>query len=179
MGRYQQQTLPEEETSSSWSHPGLPGGSVDKESTHGAADAGDPGSIPGSGRSPGGGHGNTLQYSCLENPHGQRSLEGYSPWGHKGWDTTEVTEHAHKPSHPNEGRVASETHFSGGFQGASHSNRDALGKTEPHGSGRGGASNQTSPASLNSETLPTGQCSCRRKRVEGQGDPTLLEPETS
>ena len=28
------------------------------------------------------GHGNPLQYSCLKNPHGQRSLEGYSPWGH-------------------------------------------------------------------------------------------------
>ena len=36
-------------------------------------------SVPGLGRSPGGGHGNPLQYSCLENPHGQRSLEGYSP----------------------------------------------------------------------------------------------------
>ena len=35
-------------------------------------------SIPGLGRSPGGGHSNALQYSCLENPHGQRSLEGYS-----------------------------------------------------------------------------------------------------
>ena len=33
----------------------------------------------GLGRSPGGGHGNPLQYSCLENPHGQRSLAGYSP----------------------------------------------------------------------------------------------------
>ena len=33
--------------------------------------------------SPGGGHGNPLQYSYLENPRGQRSLEGYSPWGHK------------------------------------------------------------------------------------------------
>ena len=32
------------------------------------ANAGDVGSIPGSGRSPGGGHGNPLQYSCLENP---------------------------------------------------------------------------------------------------------------
>ena len=32
------------------------------------------------GRSPGEGHGNPLQYSCLENPHGQRSLAGYSPW---------------------------------------------------------------------------------------------------
>ena len=28
------------------------------------------------------GHGNPLQYSCLENPHEQRSLVGYSPWGH-------------------------------------------------------------------------------------------------
>ena len=39
----------------------------------------DVGSIPGSGRSPGGGHGNPLQYSCLENPNGQRSLVGDSP----------------------------------------------------------------------------------------------------
>ena len=37
------------------------------------------GSIPGLGRFPGGGHGNPIQYSCLENPHGQRSLVGYSP----------------------------------------------------------------------------------------------------
>ena len=36
----------------------------------------DPGSIPGPGRSPEGGHSNPLQYSCLENPHGQRSLTG-------------------------------------------------------------------------------------------------------
>jgi len=35
--------------------------------------------IPGWGRSPGGGHGNPLQHTCLENPHGQRSLVGYSP----------------------------------------------------------------------------------------------------
>ena len=41
----------------------------------------DAGSIPGLGRSPGGGHGNPLQYSCLEREsHGQRSLAGYSPW---------------------------------------------------------------------------------------------------
>ena len=39
----------------------------------------DIGSIPESGRSPGGGHSNLLQYSCLENPHGLRSLAGYSP----------------------------------------------------------------------------------------------------
>ena len=41
------------------------------------------------GRSSGGGHGNPLQYSCLENPHGQRSLAGYSPRGHKELDTSE------------------------------------------------------------------------------------------
>ena len=43
----------------------FPGGSEGKESAY---NAGDPGLIPGSGRSPGGGHGNPLQYSCLENP---------------------------------------------------------------------------------------------------------------
>ena len=52
--------------------------SVGKESP---CNAGDLGSIPGSGRSSGEGNGNPLQYSCLENPHGQRSLVGYSPWG--------------------------------------------------------------------------------------------------
>ena len=36
---------------------------------------------------PDGGHGSPLQYSCLENPHGQKSLVGYSPWGHKEADT--------------------------------------------------------------------------------------------
>ena len=49
----------------------------------------DLGSIPGLGRSPGGRHGNPFQYSCLEKPHGQRSLVGYSPWGRKELDTTE------------------------------------------------------------------------------------------
>ena len=51
------------------------------------------GSIPGFGRFPGGGHGNPLQYSRLENPHGQESLAGYSPQGHKEseLDMTEVT----------------------------------------------------------------------------------------
>ena len=39
-----------------------------------AGDTRDAGSIPESGKSPGGGHGNLLQHSCLENPHGQRSL---------------------------------------------------------------------------------------------------------
>ena len=54
-----------------------------------AGDAGDVGSVPGLGRFPGGGYGNPLQYSCLENPHGQMTLAGYSPWGHKESDTTE------------------------------------------------------------------------------------------
>ena len=62
------------------------GGSDSKES---ACNAGDLGSIPELGRSPGGGHGNPLQYSCLENPHGQRSLGGYSPWRRRESDTTE------------------------------------------------------------------------------------------
>ena len=44
---------------------------------------------PGLGRSPGVGNGNALQYSCLENSHGQRSLVGYNPWGHKESDSTE------------------------------------------------------------------------------------------
>ena len=56
-----------------------------------AGDVRDAGSIPGLGKSSGGGHGNPPQYSCLENPHGQRSLAGYSLWGHKELDTTEVT----------------------------------------------------------------------------------------
>ena len=46
-------------------------------------------SIPGLGRSLGEGHGNPLQNSYLENPQGQKSLAGYSPWGHKESDTTE------------------------------------------------------------------------------------------
>ena len=49
------------------------------------------GSIPGLGRSPGEEHGNPLQYSSQEHLHGQRSLVGYSPWGCKELDMTEVT----------------------------------------------------------------------------------------
>ena len=47
--------------------------------------------VPGLGRSPRGGHGNPLQYSCLENPHGQRSLAGYSSWDHQELDMTKHT----------------------------------------------------------------------------------------
>ena len=61
-----------------------------------AGDIRDAGLIPGLGRSPGGGRGNPLQYSFLEDPHGQRSLVGYSPWGHKELDTTErLSTHAY------------------------------------------------------------------------------------
>ena len=70
---------------------GFPGGSDDKES---ACNAGNLGLIPGLERSPGGGHGSPLQFSYLDNPHGQRTEEmpwtedsaGYSPWGHKNSD---------------------------------------------------------------------------------------------
>jgi len=71
---------------------GFPGGSDGKEST---CSAGDLVSIPGLGRSPGGGHGNPLQYSCLEHPQAQRSLADYSPCGHKESDmiATKHTQH--------------------------------------------------------------------------------------
>ena len=65
---------------------GFPGGSNGKESTCNTRDLS---SIPGSGRSPGGVHGNPLQCSCLENPHGQRNLVGYSPRSCKESDMTE------------------------------------------------------------------------------------------
>jgi hypothetical protein len=67
---------------------------VAQEAKNLPANAGDVrglGLIPGLGRSPGGGHGNPLQNSCLENPRGQRSLVGYSPWGHRELDVTELT----------------------------------------------------------------------------------------
>ena len=65
---------------------GFPGSSAGKESV---CNTGDPGSIAELGRSPGGRHGHPLQCSYLENPHGQRSLVGYSPWGGKELDATE------------------------------------------------------------------------------------------
>ena len=69
---------------------GFPGGSVGEES---ACNAGDAGLIPGSGRSPWGGHGNPLQSSCLENP-----MEREAWWATlcavTKSDTTETTEHA-------------------------------------------------------------------------------------
>ena len=58
---------------------GFPGGTSGKESVCQSKRQREAGLIPGLWRSPGGGHGNPLQYSCLENPHGQGSLAGYSP----------------------------------------------------------------------------------------------------
>ena len=51
----------------------------------------DMGSIRGLGICLGGGLGHPLQYPCLENPHGQKSLVSYGLWGHKESDMTEVT----------------------------------------------------------------------------------------
>ena len=64
------------------------GGLDGKES---ASNVGDLGSIPALGRSPGGGHGNPLQYCCLVNPHGQRNLADSSPWRRTESDTTKAT----------------------------------------------------------------------------------------
>ena len=72
-----------------WLARGLPCGSDGEES---ACDAGDPGLIPRSGRSSGGGNGNPLQYSCLENPtDGGAWGVIVSPWGHKKLDMTGAT----------------------------------------------------------------------------------------
>ena len=71
-------------------HRGLPQWLSGKEP---ACNAGDSGSIPGSGRSPGEGNGNPLQYSFFpRKSHGQRSLVGYSPWGCKRVGDDLVTE---------------------------------------------------------------------------------------
>ena len=64
---------------------GFPGSSAGEESAWNAEDAS---LTPGLGRSSGEGHDNPLQYACLENPHGERSLAGCSPQGHKESDTT-------------------------------------------------------------------------------------------
>ena len=71
---------------------GFPGSSAGKESS---CNGGDLGWNPALGRSPGRGHGNPLQYSCLENPHGQRSLVGYSPWDCKESYATEQLSTVH------------------------------------------------------------------------------------
>ena len=71
---------------------GVPGASVGKESTCPVRNLD---SIPVLGRSPGEGHSNPLQYSCLENLDGQGSLAGCSLWGRKELDKTERLSTAH------------------------------------------------------------------------------------
>ena len=71
----------------------FPGDLDNKES---ACKVGDLGSISGLVRSPGGGHGNPLQNSCLENLHGQRSLAGYHPWG---CSQAQLSSSAHRQNH--------------------------------------------------------------------------------
>ena len=69
-----------------------PGGADGKES---ACNAGDPGSIPGLRRSPGGGHGKPTPVLLPGEFHGQRILAGCSPWGHTELDTTEAAKQQH------------------------------------------------------------------------------------
>ena len=69
---------------------GLPQWLSNKESTCNAGSKSDVGSIPGSERPPGGGHDNPLQYSCLENPHGHRSLVGFHLRGRTESDMIEA-----------------------------------------------------------------------------------------
>ena len=78
------------------SYLGLPQWLSGKESACNAGDTGNPGSIPGFRKSPGEGHGNPLQYSCLENPMDRGAWRATrSPWGCKQLDTTEATWHTY------------------------------------------------------------------------------------
>ena len=81
-------------------HTCFPGSLAGKEST---CNAGDPSSVLGLEKSPGEGIGYPLQYSCLENPHGQRSLAGYNPWSSRvrhDWATKHTHTHTHTHSWP-------------------------------------------------------------------------------
>ena len=78
----------------SWSRVrnGFPGGTVVKNLPANAGDVRDAGLIPGLGRFSGGGNGNPLQYSCLENSMNRVAWWGYNPWGQKQLDVTENTD---------------------------------------------------------------------------------------
>ena len=94
-GVAQSQTQLKRCSSSSIFHGGeFPGSSVGKES---ACSAGDPGSIPGSGRSPGEGYGNPLQYSCLENPMDRGAWWATQSMGSQELDKTLQLNHHHIP----------------------------------------------------------------------------------
>ena len=68
-----------------------------------AGDTGDEGLIPGSGRSPGGGNTNSLQYSCLKNPT-DRGVVSHSPWNAKSW-TRLRTVHTHTHAFKHHGSI--------------------------------------------------------------------------
>ena len=72
---------------------GFPGGPSVKNPPPNARDEGDVGSVPGWGRSPGGGHGNPLQYSCLENPMDRGAWQAIVHRHHRKSDMTEATWH--------------------------------------------------------------------------------------
>ena len=74
---------------------GFPDGSEVKNPPANTEDIRNEGSIPGSGRFPGEGNGNPLQYSCLKKSRGQKSLMGYGPKDHKESDTTINHTHTH------------------------------------------------------------------------------------
>ena len=84
---------------------GFPGGTVMKNPPANAGDARDVSSIPGSGRSPGGGDGNPLQYSCLDNFMDRGAWLLYSPDGHRvghdwaDWAYANVHTHTHTHTH--------------------------------------------------------------------------------
>ena len=67
--------------------------------------------IPGLGRSPGGGHGNPLQYSCLENPRGQGSLVGCSLLGRKESEYYCATKHSTQVCHNFPSQEQTSFHF--------------------------------------------------------------------
>ena len=97
----------------------FPGVSVAKNLPANAANAGDVGSIPGSGRSPGGGHGNPLQYSCLENPMNRGACQATVHGVTKNWTILEqFSTHA--------GRVSWNVGFLDLIVGKSQQNWDRL-----------------------------------------------------
>ena len=78
---------------------GFPGGAVVKNLPARAGNAGDAGSVPGLGRSPGGGHGNPLQYFFLENSLDRGALQATVYGVAKSWDRTEQQRIAHQGDH--------------------------------------------------------------------------------
>ena len=83
----------------SWSDSGFPGGAVVKNPLANAGDTGDMGSVPGSGRSSGGGNGNPLQYSCPGNPMDRGAWQAKVHWVAKSQTQLHDWEHTHTHTH--------------------------------------------------------------------------------